>query len=156
MDKDKLRATRGLLEVFPDKPPKNTIRIIVQRPPHSSNVHTRLLLFVNCCLHRRLLSMHYLKYSSICTNIVHTSVPSRASTPLPGSLSDGSRLSTPLSGMHYCMSLCIRLFFQFSVVSYPALLSFTQLGDLHCDIKRITDKFFARTNCRLSRRVCEG
>ncbi|KAG0044232.1 hypothetical protein BGZ89_006131, partial [Linnemannia elongata] len=32
-DKKKLRATRGLLEVFPDKPPKNTIHVIVQRPP---------------------------------------------------------------------------------------------------------------------------
>ncbi|KAG9065972.1 hypothetical protein KI688_002269 [Linnemannia hyalina] len=32
-DKKKLRAMRGLLEVFPDKPPKNTIHVIVQRPP---------------------------------------------------------------------------------------------------------------------------
>ncbi|KAK3838887.1 MAG: hypothetical protein J3R72DRAFT_180847 [Linnemannia gamsii] len=31
-DKKKLRATRGLLEVFPDKPPKNTIHVIIQRP----------------------------------------------------------------------------------------------------------------------------
>ncbi|KAG0359964.1 hypothetical protein BGX24_005663, partial [Mortierella sp. AD032] len=40
-------------------------------------------------------------------------VPARASTPLPGYLSDGSRPGTPLS------------------------------GDLYADIKRITDKFFA-------------
>ncbi|KAG0285780.1 hypothetical protein BGZ97_007676, partial [Linnemannia gamsii] len=33
IDKKKLRATRGLLEVFPDKPPKNTIHVIVERPP---------------------------------------------------------------------------------------------------------------------------
>ncbi|KAF9314251.1 hypothetical protein BG006_003963, partial [Podila minutissima] len=39
-DKKKLRATRGLLEVFPDKPPKNTIHVIVQRPPP---VHTPVL-----------------------------------------------------------------------------------------------------------------
>ncbi|KAF9123404.1 hypothetical protein BG015_005318, partial [Linnemannia schmuckeri] len=77
-DKKKLRATRGLLEVFPDKPLKNTIHVIVQRPPQ-----------------------------------VHAPVPSRALTPLPGSLSDGSRPSTPLS------------------------------GDLHADIKKITDRFFA-------------
>ncbi|KAK3810463.1 MAG: hypothetical protein J3R72DRAFT_530348 [Linnemannia gamsii] len=77
-DKKKLRATRGLLEVFPDKPPKNTIHVIVQRPPQ-----------------------------------VHAPVPSRALTPLPGSLPDSSRPGTPLS------------------------------GDLHADIKRITDKFFA-------------
>ncbi|KAF9554275.1 hypothetical protein EC968_009721, partial [Mortierella alpina] len=32
-DKKKLRATRGLLEVFPVKPSKNTIHVIVQRPP---------------------------------------------------------------------------------------------------------------------------
>ncbi|KAG9062127.1 hypothetical protein KI688_006459 [Linnemannia hyalina] len=32
---NKLRAMRGLLEVFPDKPPKNTIHIIVQRPPQA-------------------------------------------------------------------------------------------------------------------------
>ncbi|KAK3838833.1 MAG: hypothetical protein J3R72DRAFT_512002 [Linnemannia gamsii] len=44
---------------------------------------------------------------------VHAPVPSRALTPLPGSLSDGSRPSTPLS------------------------------GDLHADIKRITERFFA-------------
>ncbi|KAF9120782.1 hypothetical protein BGX30_002958 [Mortierella sp. GBA39] len=44
---------------------------------------------------------------------VHAPVPSPALTPLPGSLSDGSRPGTPLS------------------------------GDLHADIKRITDKFFA-------------
>ncbi|KAG9064921.1 hypothetical protein KI688_003183 [Linnemannia hyalina] len=44
---------------------------------------------------------------------VNAPVPSRALTPLPGYLSDGSRPSTPLS------------------------------GDLHADIKRITDKFFA-------------
>ncbi|KAG0249364.1 hypothetical protein BGZ95_007572, partial [Linnemannia exigua] len=44
---------------------------------------------------------------------VHAPFPSRALTPLPGSLSDGSRPSSPLS------------------------------GDLHTDIKRITDKFFA-------------
>ncbi|KAG9061853.1 hypothetical protein KI688_007004 [Linnemannia hyalina] len=44
---------------------------------------------------------------------VHAPVPSRALTPLPGSLSDNSRPGTPLS------------------------------GDLHADIKRITDKFFA-------------
>ncbi|KAH7055052.1 hypothetical protein BKA57DRAFT_452890 [Linnemannia elongata] len=44
---------------------------------------------------------------------VHAPVPSRALTPLPGSLSDGSRPGTPLS------------------------------GDLHTDIKKITDKFFA-------------
>ncbi|KAG0277039.1 hypothetical protein BGZ95_006634 [Linnemannia exigua] len=44
---------------------------------------------------------------------VHAPVPSRALTPLPGYLSDGSRPGTPLS------------------------------GDLHADIKRITDKFFA-------------
>ncbi|KAF9081366.1 hypothetical protein BGX23_000966 [Mortierella sp. AD031] len=43
----------------------------------------------------------------------HAPVPSRALTPLPGSLSDGSRPSTPLS------------------------------GDLHADLKKITDKFFA-------------
>ncbi|KAF8925514.1 hypothetical protein BGZ47_003224, partial [Haplosporangium gracile] len=61
-DKKKLRATRGLLEIFPDKPPKNTIHVIVQRPLQ-----------------------------------VHAPVPSRAVTPLPGSLSDGSRPSIPLS-----------------------------------------------------------
>ncbi|KAG0058060.1 hypothetical protein BGZ90_005170 [Linnemannia elongata] len=44
---------------------------------------------------------------------VHAPVPSRALTPLPGSLSDGSRPSTPLS------------------------------GDLQIDVKKITDKFFA-------------
>ncbi|KAG0268150.1 hypothetical protein BGZ95_002588 [Linnemannia exigua] len=60
-DKKKLRATRGLLEVFPDKPPKNTIHVIVQRPPQ-----------------------------------VHVPVPARASTPLPASLSDGSRPATPI------------------------------------------------------------
>ncbi|KAF9343617.1 hypothetical protein BGX34_006552, partial [Mortierella sp. NVP85] len=43
----------------------------------------------------------------------HAPVPSRALTPLPGSLSDSSRPDTPLS------------------------------GDLHADIKRITDRFFA-------------
>ncbi|KAF9536754.1 hypothetical protein EC957_009801 [Mortierella hygrophila] len=45
--------------------------------------------------------------------LVHAPVPSRAVTPLPGSLSDDSRPSSPLS------------------------------GDLHADIKRIADKFFA-------------
>ncbi|KAF9398197.1 hypothetical protein BGZ94_006079, partial [Podila epigama] len=44
---------------------------------------------------------------------VHAPVPVRASTPLPGHLSDESRPGTPLS------------------------------GDLHVDIKKITDKFFA-------------
>ncbi|KAF9274031.1 hypothetical protein BGZ68_000974 [Mortierella alpina] len=44
---------------------------------------------------------------------VHAPVPIRASTPLPGYLSDESRPGTPLS------------------------------GDLHVDIKKITDKFFA-------------
>ncbi|KAF9951961.1 hypothetical protein BGZ70_000791 [Mortierella alpina] len=44
---------------------------------------------------------------------VHAPVPIRASTPLPGYLSDDSRPGTPLS------------------------------GDLHVDIKKITDKFFA-------------
>ncbi|KAI8355393.1 hypothetical protein B0O80DRAFT_425891 [Mortierella sp. GBAus27b] len=44
---------------------------------------------------------------------VHVPVPSRALTPLTGSLSDSSRPDTPLS------------------------------GDLHADIKRITDSFFA-------------
>ncbi|KAF9555551.1 hypothetical protein EC968_008844 [Mortierella alpina] len=44
---------------------------------------------------------------------VHAPVPIRASTPLPGHLSDDSRPGTPLS------------------------------GDLHVDIKKITDKFFA-------------
>ena len=56
-DKKKLRATRGLLEVFPDKLPINTIHVIVHRPPRG-NAHTRLLLFVTCCLHRRFLRMH--------------------------------------------------------------------------------------------------
>ncbi|KAG0196341.1 hypothetical protein BGX33_001758 [Mortierella sp. NVP41] len=32
-DKKKLKATRELSEVFPDKPPKNTIHVIVQRSP---------------------------------------------------------------------------------------------------------------------------
>ncbi|KAF9974782.1 hypothetical protein BGZ75_000699 [Mortierella antarctica] len=44
---------------------------------------------------------------------VHAPVPVRASTPLPGHLSEESRPRTPLS------------------------------GDLHVDIKKITDKFFA-------------
>ncbi|KAG0019072.1 hypothetical protein BGZ82_000267 [Podila clonocystis] len=44
---------------------------------------------------------------------VHTPIPARASTPLPGYLSDNSRPGTPLS------------------------------GDLRVDIKKITDKFFA-------------
>ncbi|KAK3806217.1 MAG: LOW QUALITY PROTEIN: hypothetical protein J3R72DRAFT_481266 [Linnemannia gamsii] len=72
-DKGELDETDDLSEVFPDKLPKKTIHIIVQRPPP-----------------------------------VHAPVPSRALTPLPG-----SRPSTPLS------------------------------SDLHADIKRITDKFFA-------------
>ncbi|KAG0059739.1 hypothetical protein BGZ89_000156 [Linnemannia elongata] len=73
-DKKKLRATRGLLEVFLDKPPKNTIHVIVQRPPP-----------------------------------VHAPVPSRALTPLPGSLSDGSRPSSPLSGNHSLKTLDLRM-----------------------------------------------
>ncbi|KAI9240540.1 MAG: hypothetical protein BYD32DRAFT_151644 [Podila humilis] len=44
---------------------------------------------------------------------VHTPIPARASTPLPGYLSDNSRPGTPLS------------------------------GDLRVDIKKITDKFFS-------------
>ncbi|KAF9203681.1 hypothetical protein BGZ59_001488 [Podila verticillata] len=44
---------------------------------------------------------------------VHTPIPARASTPLPGYLSDNSRPGTPLS------------------------------GDLRVDVKKITDKFFA-------------
>jgi len=35
-DKKKLRETRELSEVFPAKPPKNTIHIIVQRPPRGN------------------------------------------------------------------------------------------------------------------------
>ncbi|KAF9113508.1 hypothetical protein BGX30_006927, partial [Mortierella sp. GBA39] len=73
-----LDPTDDIADVFPDKPPKKTIHIIVQRPPP-----------------------------------VHTPIPARVSSPLPGYLSDGSRPGTPLS------------------------------GDLHADIKRITDKFFA-------------
>ncbi|KAF9536525.1 hypothetical protein EC957_010545 [Mortierella hygrophila] len=76
--KEELDETDDLSEVFPDKLPKKTIHVIVQRPPP-----------------------------------VHVPVPSRALTPLPGSLSDGSPPSTPLS------------------------------GDLHADIKKITDKFLA-------------
>ncbi|KAG0339835.1 hypothetical protein BG000_001232 [Podila horticola] len=45
--------------------------------------------------------------------LVHTPIPARVSSPLPGYLSDNSRPGTPLS------------------------------GDLHADIKKITDKFFA-------------
>ncbi|KAK3837891.1 MAG: hypothetical protein JOS17DRAFT_837592 [Linnemannia elongata] len=65
-DKKKLRATRGLLEVFPDKAPKNIIHIIVQRPPQ---VHApapsraltpslALFLMVLVLAHRCLLSVH--------------------------------------------------------------------------------------------------
>jgi len=35
-DKKKLRETRELSEVFPAKPPKNTIHVIVQRPPRGN------------------------------------------------------------------------------------------------------------------------
>jgi hypothetical protein len=45
--------------------------------------------------------------------VVHAPVPSRSLTPIPGYQSDGSRPNTPLS------------------------------GDLHADIKTITDRFFA-------------
>ena len=45
-DKKKLRETRELSEVFPAKPPKNTIHVIVQRPPQG-NAHTRLLFFMS-------------------------------------------------------------------------------------------------------------
>ncbi|OAQ24326.1 hypothetical protein K457DRAFT_1823888 [Linnemannia elongata AG-77] len=90
-EKEKLHAADDLSDIFDEKPPKKTIHIIVQRPSQA------LTLFHN----------------SNCTLIVHVPVPSRALTPLPGSLSDGSRPSSPLS------------------------------GDLHADIKRITDKFFA-------------
>ncbi|KAF9407611.1 hypothetical protein BGZ94_002636 [Podila epigama] len=74
-----LDSTDDVSEVFPDKPAKKTIHIIVQRPSPQ----------------------------------VHTPVPSRALTPLPGSLSDGSRPSSPIS------------------------------GDLRADIKKIADRFFA-------------
>ncbi|KAF9577962.1 hypothetical protein BGW38_006509 [Lunasporangiospora selenospora] len=40
-DKKKLRATRGVLEVFLDKPPKNTIHVIVQRPQVHAPVPAR-------------------------------------------------------------------------------------------------------------------
>ncbi len=55
--KDELDEIDDLFEVFDEPLPKKTIHIIVQRPPQG-NAHTRLLLFVTCCLHRRLLSMH--------------------------------------------------------------------------------------------------
>ncbi|KAG0206419.1 hypothetical protein BGX33_007427 [Mortierella sp. NVP41] len=38
-DKKKLRATRGLLEVFPAKPPKNTIHIIIVQRPQPGDLH---------------------------------------------------------------------------------------------------------------------
>ncbi|OAQ22287.1 hypothetical protein K457DRAFT_345756 [Linnemannia elongata AG-77] len=56
-EKKKLKATTRLLKVFDTELPDDTIHIIVQRPPQG-NAHTRLLLFVTCCWHRRLLPMH--------------------------------------------------------------------------------------------------
>lgn len=49
--REELGETDDLSDVLPDKLSKKAIHIIVQCPP----AHTRLLLFVTCCLHRRLL-----------------------------------------------------------------------------------------------------
>ncbi|KAK3812540.1 MAG: hypothetical protein J3R72DRAFT_498661 [Linnemannia gamsii] len=75
--KEELDETDDLSEVFPDKLPKKTIHIIVQRPPP-----------------------------------LHAPVPSRASTPLPGYLSDSSRPSTPLSdhGQIFCTRIDVANF----------------------------------------------
>ncbi|KAK3818233.1 MAG: hypothetical protein JOS17DRAFT_721674 [Linnemannia elongata] len=56
-EKEKLHPADDLSDIFDEKPPKKTIHIIVQRPSQG-NANARLLLFVTCCLHRRLLSMH--------------------------------------------------------------------------------------------------
>jgi hypothetical protein len=79
-----------------------------------------------------------LLYPSNRTDIVHAPAPSRSLTPLPGYHSDGFRPSTPLSGMSsLVLSRLCPLFFCGSNIA-PFLMQ----GDLHADIKTITDKFF--------------
>ncbi|KAI8345054.1 hypothetical protein B0O80DRAFT_475797, partial [Mortierella sp. GBAus27b] len=54
---------------------------------------------------------------------VHAPVPSRALTPLPGSLSDGSRPSSPLSGKSNCFMRIMFASRRGSSVSFPAFIS---------------------------------
>jgi len=118
-NKKKLKATRELSDVFHEKPAKRMIHIIVQRPPRGnadalSSITTFMLFIVFTNLNSH-------------TNIVHTPIPARASTPLPGYLSDNSRPGTPLSGeCNCCFFICITAPWSFHISSFFP----NQLGDL--------------------------